>query len=424
LAELSFPWPDTTDPGPQVGDGRPYTSAEWDQWWEMVFAQMSGASEGVLPEVWNELEVTDPDVVNKVDVDTGAACIKGKGHWNTVSNRLTVASAAGGTTRKDRVILRCDWTGGVGTQYTTRLAVKQGTQADPPALTQTDNTVWEISLAQFVVDDAGNISGLTDERAFCHFATKVDENMLDASIAGDGLSGGAGSALSVNVDDSTIETNADALRVKAGGIDTNELADGAATAVKCGADMATQAELDAHINLTTAHGAVSAPTASKMMVRDGSGRAQVADPSADADIATKGWVNSNLPGGNIPVGGIIIWSGAVVDIPANWQLCDGTNGTPNLRNRFVYGAGSGGGYQNPDASGGNTWKNLAHTHGPGSLAVVRQSAQGVTSGSDEDCLVATAADIPVSLGVTGSGGSASQDIMPPWYALCYIQRIT
>jgi len=165
LAELSFPWPETS--GPIVGDGREFTSAEWDQYWEMFLSQMGGATEGVLPEVWNELEVTDPDVVNKVDVNTGAACVKGKAYWNTVSNRLTVASAGAGATRKDRVILRCDWTGGVGTQYTTRLAVKQGTQADPPALTQTDNTVWESSLAQFVVDDAGGITGMTDERAYC-----------------------------------------------------------------------------------------------------------------------------------------------------------------------------------------------------------------------------------------------------------------
>ncbi|MFA5858396.1 MAG: hypothetical protein WC955_04955 [Elusimicrobiota bacterium] len=41
----------------------------------------------------------------------------------------------------------------------------------------------------------------------------------------------------------------------------------------------------------------------------------------------------------IPKGGIIMWSGAEADIPAGWALCDGTNGTPDLRNRFVIGAG-------------------------------------------------------------------------------------
>lgn len=44
--------------------------------------------------------------------------------------------------------------------------------------------------------------------------------------------------------------------------------------------------------------------------------------------------------GIIPVGGIIMWSGTVATIPTNWQLCDGTNGTPDLRDRFIVGATS------------------------------------------------------------------------------------
>lgn len=41
-----------------------------------------------------------------------------------------------------------------------------------------------------------------------------------------------------------------------------------------------------------------------------------------------------------PVGGIVLWSGAIAAIPSGWALCDGTNGTPNLRDRFVVGAGT------------------------------------------------------------------------------------
>jgi microcystin-dependent protein len=43
---------------------------------------------------------------------------------------------------------------------------------------------------------------------------------------------------------------------------------------------------------------------------------------------------------SFPIGGIILWSGSVASIPANWALCDGTNATPNLVDRFVVGAGS------------------------------------------------------------------------------------
>ena len=42
--------------------------------------------------------------------------------------------------------------------------------------------------------------------------------------------------------------------------------------------------------------------------------------------------------GLIPSGGIIMWSGTIATIPSGWYLCDGTNGTPNLTNRFVVGA--------------------------------------------------------------------------------------
>ena len=44
-----------------------------------------------------------------------------------------------------------------------------------------------------------------------------------------------------------------------------------------------------------------------------------------------------LPGGEVPIGGIIQWGGLIASIPANWQLCDGTNGTPNLASRFIVG---------------------------------------------------------------------------------------
>jgi len=40
----------------------------------------------------------------------------------------------------------------------------------------------------------------------------------------------------------------------------------------------------------------------------------------------------------IPSGAIIMWSGSIAQIPLNWYLCDGTNETPDLRDRFIIGA--------------------------------------------------------------------------------------
>lgn len=44
-------------------------------------------------------------------------------------------------------------------------------------------------------------------------------------------------------------------------------------------------------------------------------------------------------GNQMPVGAIIMWSGILADIPTGWALCNGQNGTPDLRERFVIGAG-------------------------------------------------------------------------------------
>ena len=70
-------------------------------------------------------------------------------------------------------------------------------------------------------------------------------------------------------------------------------------------------------------------------------------------------------GGSIPSGGIIIWSGASNAIPTGWYLCDGQNSTPDLRDRFVIGAGSN---YAVDATGGSADAIVvSHTHGSGNL---------------------------------------------------------
>ena len=70
-------------------------------------------------------------------------------------------------------------------------------------------------------------------------------------------------------------------------------------------------------------------------------------------------------GDSFPTGGIILWSGAANAIPTGWVLCDGQNSTPDLRNRFVVGAGDA---YAVDATGGSADATLvSHTHGSGNL---------------------------------------------------------
>ena len=45
-------------------------------------------------------------------------------------------------------------------------------------------------------------------------------------------------------------------------------------------------------------------------------------------------------GATLPIGSIIMWSGTKASIPVGWNLCDGTNGTPNMTGLFTMGASS------------------------------------------------------------------------------------
>lgn len=65
---------------------------------------------------------------------------------------------------------------------------------------------------------------------------------------------------------------------------------------------------------------------------------------------------------SIPSGSIMVWTGTLATIPNGFSLCDGTNGKPDLYNRFVKGAGTG---VDPGAYGGSSHNhNIGnHTHG-------------------------------------------------------------
>lgn len=92
------------------------------------------------------------------------------------------------------------------------------------------------------------------------------------------------------------------------------------------------------------------------------------------------WVAGDAPS-LVPNNLIMMFSGLVADIPKNWYLCDGSNGTPDLRDRFV--AGAGGAYALANTGGNKSVTLKASnlpTHSHGGTTSVRVDFSGSTSG--------------------------------------------
>jgi hypothetical protein len=135
-----------------------------------------------------------------------------------------------------------------------------------------------------------------------------------------------------------------------------------------------------------------------------------------------------------PSGGIIMWSGSVATIPVGWLLCNGSNSTPDLRNRFVIGAGS---TYAVDATGGSANSDLqAHNHtltDPGhnhnytspvigsSYAYTDQGVAPLVYFPTANGATTTTSTTGITLADAGSGDGTNANL-PPYYALAYIMK--
>ena len=150
---------------------------------------------------------------------------------------------------------------------------------------------------------------------------------------------------------------------------------------------------------------------------------------------TPQWGSVTIPDAFLP-GMIVLWSGTTATIPTGWALCNGTNGTPNLTDRFVVGAGSNYGVAQTGGSKdaivvshnhtGTTGSAGSHTHTV-STPTGRGRYQG---GGYTDNAYALAGTVTTSSagahthGFTTStkGSSGTNRNLPPYYALAYIMR--
>ena len=144
----------------------------------------------------------------------------------------------------------------------------------------------------------------------------------------------------------------------------------------------------------------------------------------------------------LPSGAIILWSGATDAIPTGFVICNGSNSTPDLRNRFVVGAGD---TYSVNATGGSADATLvSHTHSAtssvsdsGHFHNVLPTLSGAFSNNGGFIQTATTGTpgqtavgntdtkttgISVSTSISTAGSSATNANLPPYYALAYIMK--
>ena len=147
--------------------------------------------------------------------------------------------------------------------------------------------------------------------------------------------------------------------------------------------------------------------------------------------------------GVVPVGGIIMWSGTIASLATdapNFKLCDGNNGTPDLRNRFIIGAnaddsgtattnietGTYSGTNIPKQFGG--FKNailISHTHTQSGGTTNDDGGAHVpgspAAGSAMTNISTTGVNVNNGASTTQTGCDAN---LPPYFALAYIMRVS
>jgi hypothetical protein len=171
----------------------------------------------------------------------------------------------------------------------------------------------------------------------------------------------------------------------------------------------------------------------------------------DGSAGTSGQVmlsagSGNTPtwGAGFPSGGIIMWYGTIATIPSGWYLCNGSNGTPDLRNKFIVGAyqdSSGTAYttitgSNTQTGGSKDAIVVSHTHTATSTVTDPGHNHTVTStssppynaggnavmGPATQTTSTSTTGITVATSISTTGSSGTDANLVPYYALAYIMK--
>lgn len=148
-------------------------------------------------------------------------------------------------------------------------------------------------------------------------------------------------------------------------------------------------------------------------------------------------VKQNTSGAaSIPVGIIGAWRGSLGTIPEHFQLCDGTNGTPDLRDRHPKGAtssiGAIGGsltaHTHTTPSHGHTTSGHTHTvtigaQNAATATATTAAAVSVSTGTHTHTLASGAASSTPTVGASNSGTLAAQTAEPLHETVAFVQLV-
>ena len=150
----------------------------------------------------------------------------------------------------------------------------------------------------------------------------------------------------------------------------------------------------------------------------------------------------------VPQGTILPWYGKLADIPIGYALCDGTNGTPNLLDRFLVGAGNS--YLLGDIGGANEVKLTGtqignHYHAVGFYEFGRNNGKflgfsttrvfpvaegtgwigwnGSNNGGSYSGPIESAEAQQITSLAVATAAQESHENRPPYYALYYIMKL-
>jgi hypothetical protein len=438
----------------------------------VIFTQGSGGNVTLL--------AGDSTIIYANGAGAGAAVVSLADHLAMSSARITggvitgitdLAVADGGTGGSDAATARTNLGLVIGTNVQ---AYDAGLQSISGLTTAADRMIYTTALdtyavttltsyARTLLDDADAATA----RTTLGLGTIATQASSAVSITGGTITG---------ITDLTVSDGGTGVSTLTGIVKGNGTA--AFSAAVAGTDYLAPAAIGVTVQAYDADlAALAGLSTTGIVARTGAGTAATRTITAGTGISiTNGDGVSGNPtitatGATIPTGVILLWSGAIGAIPSGWVICDGANSTPDLRDRFVVGAGTT--YAVGATGGQNTITSVpAHTHGVGSLANASDGAHthnGTTSNtgahqhnSDPSSTNQAAASNNVTYttatssasgnagtsvltssagahshtfttdsagahthvisGNTASAGNASVDVRPLYYALCYIMK--